>query len=98
MSAKPPVQISGYEEWTFGPDGRIARSLGYFDEAAYRAQLQGAAESRGRRCSRGPDSPRKHGRNGKTLNRGLSSPRGHAAVPQLAREAVAVAECFVKLG
>jgi len=41
-----PVQISGYEEWTFGPDGQIARSLGYFDEAAYRAQLQGAAESR----------------------------------------------------
>jgi hypothetical protein len=41
-----PVRISGYEEWTFGPDGRIARSLGYFDEAAYRAQLQGAGESR----------------------------------------------------
>jgi uncharacterized protein (TIGR02246 family) len=40
------VRISGYEEWTFGPDGRIARSLGYFDEAAYRAQLQGIAESR----------------------------------------------------
>ena len=41
-----PVQISGYEEWTFGPDGRIARSLGYFDETDYRAQLQGLAESR----------------------------------------------------
>ena len=40
-----PVQISGYEEWRFGPDGRIVRSLGYFDEAAYRAQLQGTAES-----------------------------------------------------
>ena len=39
------VQISGYEEWTFGPDGLIAQSLGYFDEAAYRAQLQGAGES-----------------------------------------------------
>jgi uncharacterized protein (TIGR02246 family) len=39
------VRISGYEEWTFGPDGLIARSLGYFDEAAYRAQLQGAGES-----------------------------------------------------
>ncbi len=34
-----PVRISGYEEWTFGPDGRIAQSLGHFDEAAYRAQL-----------------------------------------------------------
>ena len=39
------VQISGYEEWTFGSDGRIAHSLGRFDEAAYRAQLQGTAES-----------------------------------------------------
>ncbi len=35
------VQISGYEEWSFDRDGRIARSLGYFDEAAYRAQLEG---------------------------------------------------------
>jgi uncharacterized protein (TIGR02246 family) len=40
-----PVRISGYEEWTFGPDGLLARSLGYFDETAYRAQLQGTAES-----------------------------------------------------
>lgn len=39
-----PVRISGYEEWTFGPDGRIARSLGHFDEVAYRAQLEGAAQ------------------------------------------------------
>ena len=39
------VHISGYEEWTFGPDGRIAQSLGHFDEAAYRAQLQGTADS-----------------------------------------------------
>lgn len=38
-----PVHISGYEEWTLGPDGRIAQSLGHFDEAAYRAQLQGTA-------------------------------------------------------
>ncbi|HET7603204.1 MAG TPA: ester cyclase [Gemmatimonadales bacterium] len=35
------VHISGYEEWTFGPDGRIAQSLGHFDEAANRVQLQG---------------------------------------------------------
>jgi hypothetical protein len=40
-----PVRISGYEEWTFGPDGLLARSLGYFDEAAYRAQVEGRAES-----------------------------------------------------
>lgn len=38
------VRISGYEEWTFGSDGRIAQSLGHFDEAPYRAQLQGSAE------------------------------------------------------
>jgi hypothetical protein len=35
---------TGMKEWTFGPDGRIARSLGHFDEAAYRAQLQGSAQ------------------------------------------------------
>lgn len=39
-----PVQISGYEEWTFGPDRLIARSLGHFDEAEYQRQLQGTAE------------------------------------------------------
>jgi len=33
------VQISGHEEWTLGPDGRIARSLGHYDEAEYRRQL-----------------------------------------------------------
>jgi len=33
------VRISGYEEWTIGPDGLIARSLGHFDEADYRRQL-----------------------------------------------------------
>jgi uncharacterized protein (TIGR02246 family) len=36
-----PLHISGYEEWKFGPDGRIAESLGHFDEAVYRAQLRG---------------------------------------------------------
>jgi uncharacterized protein (TIGR02246 family) len=40
-----PVRISGYEEWSFDRDGRIARSLGYFDEAAYRAQLEGVVGS-----------------------------------------------------
>ena len=36
-----PVRISGYEEWTFGPDGLVARSLGHFDEADYQRQLTG---------------------------------------------------------
>jgi hypothetical protein len=41
------VRISGYEEWTIGSDGLIARSLGHFDEAEYRRQLQnGVAEAR----------------------------------------------------
>jgi uncharacterized protein (TIGR02246 family) len=35
------VHISGYEEWTFGPDGLIAHSKGHFDEAEYRRQLEG---------------------------------------------------------
>jgi hypothetical protein len=39
------VRISGYEEWTFGPDGLIARPPGYFDEASYQAQLLEAGES-----------------------------------------------------
>ena len=39
-----PVQISGYEEWTFGSDGLIGRSLGHFDEAEYQSQIQGTAE------------------------------------------------------
>ena len=33
------VRISGYEEWTFGRDGLIARSHGHFDEAEYNRQL-----------------------------------------------------------
>lgn len=33
------VHISGYEEWTFGPDGLIVQSLGHFDEAEYQRQL-----------------------------------------------------------
>jgi len=35
------VRISGYEEWTIGPDGLIAASLGHFDEAEYARQLAG---------------------------------------------------------
>ena len=33
------VQISGFEEWRFGPDGLIAESLGHFDAADYERQL-----------------------------------------------------------
>ena len=33
------VRVSGYEEWTFGPDGLIAESKGHFDEAEYNRQL-----------------------------------------------------------
>ncbi len=35
------VRVSGYEEWTFGPAGQIARSLGRFDETEYQRQLDG---------------------------------------------------------
>ena len=35
------VRISGYEEWTIGPDGLIASSVGHFDEAEYQRQLRG---------------------------------------------------------
>jgi uncharacterized protein (TIGR02246 family) len=34
------VRISGYEEWTLGADGLVAASLGHFDEADYRRQLE----------------------------------------------------------
>ena len=37
------VRVSGYESWTFGSDGLIASSLGYYDEADYRRQLNGPA-------------------------------------------------------
>ena len=41
------VHISGYEEWTIGPDGLILESLGHFDEAEYQRQLKvGAADAR----------------------------------------------------
>jgi ketosteroid isomerase-like protein len=35
------VRISGYEEWTIGPDGLISASLGHFDADEYARQLQG---------------------------------------------------------
>ena len=37
------VRISGYEEWTIGPDGLIAESKGHFDEAEYQRQLKSGA-------------------------------------------------------
>lgn len=33
------VRISGYEEWTIGPDGLIEQSQGHFDTADYQRQL-----------------------------------------------------------
>ena len=34
------VRFSGYEEWTFGEDGLIARSMGHFDKDEYQRQLE----------------------------------------------------------
>ena len=33
------VRISGYEEWTIGPDGLVAESKGHFDSDEYQRQL-----------------------------------------------------------
>jgi len=35
-----PVRISGFEEWTFAEDGRIARSRGNYDQAEYDRQIE----------------------------------------------------------
>jgi ketosteroid isomerase-like protein len=35
------VRISGWEQWTLAPDGRIAVSQGYFDADDYARQLAG---------------------------------------------------------
>jgi steroid delta-isomerase-like uncharacterized protein len=37
------VRIKGYEEWIIGADGLIAESMGHYDEAEYRRQLQSGA-------------------------------------------------------
>jgi steroid delta-isomerase-like uncharacterized protein len=37
------VRIKGYEEWIIGADGLIAESMGHYDEAEYRRQLQAGA-------------------------------------------------------
>jgi predicted ester cyclase len=34
------VRISGFEEWRMDGDGLVAESLGHFDSAAYRRQLE----------------------------------------------------------
>ena len=34
------VRFSGYEEWAFGEDGLIARSMGHFDNDEYQHQLE----------------------------------------------------------
>lgn len=39
-----PVRISGYEEWTIGADGLIAKSLGLFDAEEYQRQLDAGAD------------------------------------------------------
>lgn len=41
------VRFSGYEEWTMGEDGLVARSMGHFDNDEYQRQLkQGVAAER----------------------------------------------------
>ena len=41
------VHISGFEEWTLDADGRIAQSLGHFDEVEYARQIrEGATPAR----------------------------------------------------
>jgi uncharacterized protein (TIGR02246 family) len=37
------VRFSGFEEWQVGADGLIAASLGHFDEADYKNQLEHGA-------------------------------------------------------
>lgn len=37
------VRISGFEAWSIGADGLIARSLGHFDSQDYQRQLEGGA-------------------------------------------------------
>ena len=41
------VRISGFEEWTFSPDGLIVQSLGHFDQALYAHQLRHGLEASG---------------------------------------------------
>ena len=34
------VRMTGYEEWTFAPNGLIGRSMGHYDEVEYERQLR----------------------------------------------------------
>ena len=36
-----PVHLRGYERWTIGPNGLIAKSDGHFDNGEYQHQLKG---------------------------------------------------------
>jgi hypothetical protein len=38
-----PVRISGYEEWTLGPNGEIRESQGHYDQAEYERQVKPGA-------------------------------------------------------
>ena len=40
------VRICGYEEWSIGSDGLIARSLGHFDGEDYQRQIKQGVSSR----------------------------------------------------
>jgi len=42
-SGEAKVRISGFEAWTFGADGLIAISKGYFDAADYDRQMNSAS-------------------------------------------------------
>ncbi|GAC1646517.1 MAG: hypothetical protein NVS9B15_04620 [Acidobacteriaceae bacterium] len=35
------VEISGYEQWTMGADGRLAASMGHYDAADFERQVAG---------------------------------------------------------
>ncbi len=39
------VRISGFEEWRFGADSLVAKSLGHFDAAEYQHQLEHGCEA-----------------------------------------------------
>lgn len=39
------VRISGYEQWSFGADGLVSKSLGHFNEAEYQRQVSGTGSA-----------------------------------------------------
>jgi hypothetical protein len=40
------VRISGFEDWTIGDDGLIAKSLGHYDQAEYDRQIAHGTDQR----------------------------------------------------